>query len=244
VKAQATEGKGSGKGGKGGKAKKKKKRGLFGGHSSAPVQSGNWVHASGPAPGDFSSPEREDGKQLLRCGDTTVNDVAVGVLARRAFNTVRNKRPEPTPDGTQPRKPRYFQLSTAGGQPSFVQRFRDVSGHLRAPAPSGKQQRAAVRAGWLRWFPHAAFFLKQAGAAPLDLLLVLLRLHARFPDKAWCAPRVRHGLKGERGCPYALGWLVPTSVVSQHPRRGCDHELKQSSHCGSKMSGASRSNTS
>lgn len=59
MKAKATEeGKGSGKGGRGRKTKKKNHSGLFGVHSSAPVQSGNWVHASGPALGDFSSPER------------------------------------------------------------------------------------------------------------------------------------------------------------------------------------------
>ena len=65
--------------------------------------------------------------------------------------------------------------------------IRDISGRMRKMAPVGKKQRSAVRSSWLKFFPHAAFYLKHAGAGPLDLLTMLWRLRHRSPDKDWCA---------------------------------------------------------
>jgi hypothetical protein len=86
---------------------------------------------------------QDEGKQLLRCGDTTVDDVAVGVLARRAFNTVRNKQPEPAPDGTQPRKTRYFQLSAVRGWTDAVGQ-QGWGGRLDGVGAAGFGMRAVI----------------------------------------------------------------------------------------------------
>jgi hypothetical protein len=64
------QGKGKGEGGK--LKKPERTREQWGVRTAAPVKSVSWVHATGPGIGDFSSAERVGGKQLLRCGDTTV----------------------------------------------------------------------------------------------------------------------------------------------------------------------------
>jgi len=153
------------------------------GSSRSKPSSPRWTHGSGPARVDHQGAGGGAG-QALRCGNVSVGEVAVGVLARRAFDQARSNNPTDFPQPPRDRGRLFVRTSTGEGPLPRLQ-FRDLSGRLRPAAPAGKKQRLAVRASWLRFFPHAAFYLKHAGAGPLDLLTVLLRLRHRYPDKAW-----------------------------------------------------------